>query len=126
MTKITQFGNSIALEKDAQSNGIKKLMTQSLSLDNINKVDLALLLSSINLEVETLDTEVLHLFLPPSTIAHQDSKPISTSVPQELKQTPIPLTSTTELIMMTNTVEVSMTTQDPKSVKQDSDKSTIK
>ena len=82
-------------------------------------VDLEHQLSFISLEVETSELETLHPSHHPLIIVPPDLNPVL----QELKQTQ--LTSTTELIMMMSTAEASMTTQDPRPTRPDSDKSTI-
>ena len=133
MIRKKLFGNLFAQLKSVQFNGNKKLMRLSVFSLSIRIVVSVLLLNSINSEVETLETEVLllsHLQLIivlqdsmlKLTLVLLDSMLTLTLVLPELKQIQ---TLTTEWIMMTKSVEVSMTTQDPKPIKQDSDKLTI-
>ena len=121
--KKTQSGNSTVLQKDVQLNGIKRSMMRLLCSENIKMVDLEHQLSFISLEVETSELETLHLSHHPLIIVLPDLTPTSNPVLQELKQTQ--QTSTTESIMMMSTAEASMTTQDPRPIRPDSEKSTI-
>ena len=122
MINKKQYGNLFAQLKSVQFNGNKKLMRLSVFSLSIKIVVSVLLLNFINLEVETLETEVLLLSHLQLIIVLQDSMLTSTLVLPELKLIQI---STIEWIMMMKLAEVSMTTQDQRSTKQDLDKLTI-